>query len=81
MAAAKSKSNPDPTPPSDWNYETSVSEIETILNSIEAGELPLDDVFAQFTGAIAQLQQCEAFLVDRQQQVDLLIETLAGTDF
>jgi exodeoxyribonuclease VII small subunit len=81
MAAAKSKSNSDPTPPSDWNYEASVVAIETILNQIEAGKLPLDDVFAQFTGAIAQLQQCEAFLAERQQQVDLLIETLAGTEF
>jgi exodeoxyribonuclease VII small subunit len=65
----------------DWNYETTVSQIETTLNQIESGDLDLADVFEQFTTAIAQLKECEAFLGDRQQQVDLLIETLTEPDF
>ena len=31
-----------------WNYETKVAEIETIISRIEAGELQLEEVFEQF---------------------------------
>lgn len=62
--------------PSDWNYEATVSEVETIINQIELGELELADVFQQFSAAVERLRQCESFLSRQQQQVDLLIETL-----
>jgi exodeoxyribonuclease VII small subunit len=65
-----------PLPPEDWHYETSVAEIETIINRIESGELELEDVFEQFAQAVESLGQCETFLVERQSQVQLLIETL-----
>ncbi|MCC5643830.1 exodeoxyribonuclease VII small subunit [Nostoc sp. CHAB 5824] len=60
-----------------WNYETKVAEIEGIIARIEAGELELEAVFDQFTTAVEYLRQCEGFLQQRQQQVDLLIETLS----
>lgn len=59
-----------------WNYEVTVSEVEAIIARIEAGELELEEVFAQFATAAGYLRQCETFLQARQQQVDLLIETL-----
>jgi exodeoxyribonuclease VII small subunit len=83
MAAAKRKSTEpiieataEPPAETAWNYEASVAQIEEMLALIEAGELQLDDVFALFGVAIEQLKQCETFLNERQQQVDLLIETL-----
>ncbi|MEH2401656.1 exodeoxyribonuclease VII small subunit [Nostoc sp.] len=60
-----------------WNYETKVIEIEGIIAGIEAGELELEEVFDQFAKAVEYLRQCESFLQQRQQQVDLLIETLS----
>jgi exodeoxyribonuclease VII small subunit len=79
----ESKAMPTPEIPevedsvaSDWHYEATVSEIETIIEQIERGELPLADVFDQFAIAVQQLRQCEGFLSRQQQQVDLLIETL-----
>ncbi|MHC5599231.1 MAG: exodeoxyribonuclease VII small subunit [Nostoc sp.] len=60
-----------------WNYEAKVAEIEGIITRIEAGELELSDVFEQFASAVEYLRQCETFLQQRQQQVDLLIETLS----
>lgn len=62
--------------PPDWNYEAAVAEVEAIIARIEAGELELEEVFDQFTAAVEYLRQCETFLQQRQQQVDLLIETL-----
>jgi exodeoxyribonuclease VII small subunit len=62
--------------PADWNYEATVTEVETIIDQIERGELELAKVFEQFSTAVEQLRQCELFLANQQQQVDLLIETL-----
>lgn len=59
-----------------WSYEATVDQIETIIGRIEAGELELSEVFDQFALAVDQLRQCEAFLRQRQQQMDLLIEKL-----
>ncbi|MBW4643196.1 MAG: exodeoxyribonuclease VII small subunit [Goleter apudmare HA4340-LM2] len=60
-----------------WNYEAKVTEIEGIIARIETGELELEEVFDQFVQAVEYLRQCESFLQQRQQQVDLLIETLS----
>jgi exodeoxyribonuclease VII small subunit len=62
--------------PEQWHYEETVAEVEAILAKIEGGELDLADVFTNFSTAVEYLRQCEAFLSDRQKQVDLLIETL-----
>ena len=63
-----------------WNYETKVAEIETIISRIEAGELQLEEVFEQFATAVKSLRECESFLQQRQQQVDLTIETLQDSE-
>jgi exodeoxyribonuclease VII small subunit len=61
-----------------WNYETTVSKIEDILTLIESGDLDLADVFEQFSVAVEYLKQCDAFLQERQQAVELLVETLSS---
>ena len=63
-----------------WNYEAKVAEIETIISRIEAGELQLEEVFEQFGAAVKSLRECESFLQQRQQQVDLMIETLQDSE-
>ena len=62
--------------PESWNYEETVAEIESIIARIEAGELQLAEVFDQFEAAVNHLQQCDAFLTNRQHKMELLIETL-----
>ena len=59
-----------------WSYEASVARIETLIQQLEAGDLPLADVFTQFEKAVTTLNQCETYLEEKQKQVDLLIETL-----
>jgi len=63
--------------PPEWNYEAAVAEVEAMIAEIEAGELDLAQVFDQFAAAVEHLRRCEAFLTQRQQQVELLIENLA----
>ncbi|KGF71947.1 exodeoxyribonuclease VII [Neosynechococcus sphagnicola sy1] len=65
-----------PDLPPGWTYEAAVAKIEAIIAKIEDGELELAHVFDQFAIAVNHLHQCEAFLAQRQHQMDLLIETL-----
>ncbi|MBD2232572.1 exodeoxyribonuclease VII small subunit [Phormidium tenue] len=60
-----------------WSYETTVANVEAIIADLESGSLPLAAVLSQFEQAVQALQQCETYLQEKQQQVDLLIETLA----
>jgi exodeoxyribonuclease VII small subunit len=62
--------------PKNWRYEETVAEVEAIIARIESGEMDLADVFDQFEQAVQYIQQCETFLNDRQNQMELLIETL-----
>jgi exodeoxyribonuclease VII small subunit len=61
----------------DWNYEATVAKVEEILSQIESGELELAEVFEQFVTAVKYLDQCETFLEERRQQVELIVEQLA----
>lgn len=61
---------------SDWSYEATLAKIEGIIAQIESGQLDLAAVFDQFSIAAQMLQQCEMFLKQRQQQMDLLVEVL-----
>ena len=59
-----------------WSYEATVEKIEATVTRLEQGELPLAAIFEEFEHAVNHLRQCEDFLQARQEQVDLLIETL-----
>jgi exodeoxyribonuclease VII small subunit len=63
---------------SDWNYEETVDRIEAIIDRVESGDLPLEQVFEQFAVAVECLQECESFLVRGKEQMDLAIELLAA---
>ncbi|GET42374.1 exodeoxyribonuclease VII small subunit [Microseira wollei] len=63
----------------DFNYEETVAKVEAIIAQIEAGNLDLAAVFDEFTAAVEYLRQCETFLQEKQQKMDLLIETLSDT--
>ena len=71
-----SDSSSSPNFDSDWSYETTVIQVEQMINQIESGNLDLAEVFSEFASAVEHLRQCEAFLAQQQQQMDLLIETL-----
>jgi len=63
--------------PLDWNYEETVAHVEDIIAQIESGELDVAQVFDRFASAVQHLRQCETFLAERRQQMELLIETLS----
>ncbi|MCC3528406.1 MAG: exodeoxyribonuclease VII small subunit [Microcoleus sp. PH2017_22_RUC_O_B] len=63
---------------SGWNYEETVDRIEAIIDRVESGELPLEEVFEQFAVAVECLQECEGFLARGKDKMELSIGLLAA---
>ena len=56
----------------DHTFETALAELETIVGTMEAGQLPLADALAAYKRGAELLQYCQAALKDAQQQVQIL---------
>jgi exodeoxyribonuclease VII small subunit len=53
-------------------FETALAELESIVATMEAGQLPLADALAAYKRGAELLQYCQAALKDAQQQVQVL---------
>jgi exodeoxyribonuclease VII small subunit len=60
---------PDPTP---QTFEAALAELETIVATMEDGQLPLAGALAAYKRGAELLQYCQAALKDAQQQVQIL---------
>ena len=54
------------------NYEAAVSELETLVAQLEAGQLPLDQLLGQYKRGAQLLQYCRAQLDAVESQVKVL---------
>lgn len=73
MSSSKINSQPKD---STWNYEDTIAKAEKIVSEIESGNLSLSDLFVQFSLASDYLQQCEQFLEQKRQQINISVESL-----
>lgn len=55
-------------------FENALEELETIVNSLESGELSLEDSLSTFERGIALTRQCQSALQEAEQRVSLLVE-------
>ena len=53
-------------------FESALAELETIVNSMEAGQMPLEQSLASYKRGAELLKCCQAALRDAQQQVKVL---------
>ena len=53
-------------------FESALAELETIVNSMEAGQMPLEQSLASYKRGAELLKFCQAALRDAQQQVKVL---------
>ena len=74
MPAAKTARHTDPTPAnqSPASYEQALSELEQIVQAMEAGQLSLDDTLASYKRGNLLLQFCRDKLQAVEQQVQVL---------
>jgi exodeoxyribonuclease VII small subunit len=65
---------PGNSPDREPSFESALSELEKIVASMEAGQMPLDQSLAAYKRGAELLKFCQAALQDAQQQVKILEE-------
>ena len=55
-------------------FEASLSELETLVDSMESGDLPLDEALKSFERGVELTRQCQLQLKEAEQKVQILTE-------
>jgi exodeoxyribonuclease VII small subunit len=72
-AAAPSKSGSDPV-----SFEDALKQLESIVEAMEAGELPLESLLVKFEEGTKLAQLCQARLADAELKIQQLERNAAG---
>jgi exodeoxyribonuclease VII small subunit len=67
MSDIASKTTPAPS-----SFEAALAELETIVTTMESGQLPLAESLAAYKRGAELLQYCQSALKDAQQKVQIL---------
>ena len=65
------RKNPQKTP---QNFESSLTELEQLVDAMEAGDLSLDEALKHFEKGIALASSCQQALQQAEQKVTQLLE-------
>lgn len=63
------------------SFETALAKLESIVESMESGDVPLADLLAKFEEGSKLLKVCEARLKDAELKIEQLKKTKDGADF
>ena len=64
--------------PKAFPFEASLKQLETLVETMEAGELSLEDSLKAFQEGIALTRACQKALTDAEQTVAQLVKTSHG---
>ncbi|ACV25905.1 exodeoxyribonuclease VII small subunit [Kangiella koreensis] len=56
------------------NFENQLQELESIVEQLEGGELPLDDALKVFEKGVKLSRQCQKLLAEAEQKVTILMD-------
>ena len=56
------------------DFEQSLAELETLVERLERGDLPLDEALKLFERGVALTRHCQASLQAAQQKVEILLK-------
>jgi len=62
------------------NLEKSLAELETLVEELESGDLPLDKAMKKFEQGIKLTRNCQTALKDAEQKVEILLKSAGGED-
>ena len=62
-------------------FEEKVKELEEIINSLETGEIDLDESIEKYTKAMNLIKECDNELKDVEKQVSKLVSENGEEDF
>jgi exodeoxyribonuclease VII small subunit len=67
--------------PTDQNFEALLKRLEEVLDSLEHGDLPLEQALAAFEEGVGLVRACHAKLDEVERRVELLLKDDAGRFF
>lgn len=63
-----------------FNLEKSLADLETLVEELESGDLPLDKAMKKFEEGIKLTRGCQAALKAAEQKVEILLKTAGGEE-
>jgi len=62
------------------NLEKSLTDLEDLVEELEAGDLPLEKAMKKFEEGIKLTRGCQAALKEAEQKVEILLKSAGGED-
>ena len=60
------------------NLEKSLEQLESLIDELESGDLPLETAMKKFEEGIKLTRHCQAALKDAEQRVEILLKSAGG---
>lgn len=60
--------------------EKSLADLETLVDELESGDLPLETAMKKFEEGIKLTRQCQAALKEAEQKVEILVQSAGGKE-
>jgi len=62
------------------NLEKALTDLETIVEELESGDLPLEKAMKKFEEGIKLTRGCQAALKEAEQKVEILLKSAGGAE-
>lgn len=62
------------------DLEKSIADLESIVNELESGDLPLEKAMQRFEAGIKLTRECQAALKEAEQKVEVLVQSAGGEE-
>ena len=62
------------------NLEKSLADLETLVDELESGDLPLEKAMKKFEEGIKLTRLCQTALKEAEQKVEILVQSAGGDD-
>jgi exodeoxyribonuclease VII small subunit len=63
-----------------FNLEKALADLETLVDELESGDLPLDKAMQKFEEGIKLTRSCQAALKEAEQKVEILLKSAGGEE-
>jgi len=63
-----------------FNLEKSLADLESLVEELESGDLPLDKAMKKFEEGIKLTRGCQAALKEAEQKVEILMQSAGGEE-
>jgi len=80
MSAEKKEHPAEDAPTQPARFDEALQELETLVESLEQGDLSLDESLARFERGVSLARECRDALTKAEQRVQVLLETEDGND-